>query len=323
MIQFARTATLILLLCLAALPAGSEGRLEINQVCAFGGGCFPGDTPGFPVQITSQNSYVLTSNIIASSAAQAIDIQVGGVTIDLAGFSIGPCVNVGQLCPTLQVADAIAGPTSNDVTIRNGVIQNFRGSGVVLGRRAHVEGLVILNNDEDGLRVLQNSVVLNNRISFNEGTGASLGAGTIWGGNVLVSNGTDVSGNAYATARNSCSGDPCGLPRGRRFYLSSTQGVCDDAHTLCDEGFRLATGLDLEDPSSLQYDETRGVPRNSVGGQDGWIDPPQCGGLSPSARGGNWAFRSNDNGESFQYRFDYSPFLNRSTPIGSWCVEED
>ena len=47
----------LLLLLLSALAAhADQGSLEINQLCVASG-CFAGDSPGFPVEITQPGSY--------------------------------------------------------------------------------------------------------------------------------------------------------------------------------------------------------------------------------------------------------------------------
>src|SRR5215472_16787685 len=71
-----------------------DGVLEINQVCATGPGCFPGDSAGLPVTITTAGSYRLTSNLtVPNATTDGIDVNADNVTIDLNGFIIlGPCV---------------------------------------------------------------------------------------------------------------------------------------------------------------------------------------------------------------------------------------
>ncbi len=253
-----------------------DGVLEINQVCA-NAGCFPGDAPGLPVEITAQGSYRLTGNLIASNGATAISIQTGGVALDLGGFTIGPCTNVPGLCPIFLEEDGVSGPAANDVTLRNGIVEAFRGDGVDLGQRARVEDLVIRSNARNGLRVLQNSIVRNNRISGNGGVGASLGAGTSWGGNVLTQNGTNFSGNAVAVMQNVCDGRPCSsmTAEARRFYLSSSTAPKTAAEDVCADGYRVAWVAELTNPSTLLYDETLGESPLSAlrmgQAESGWV----------------------------------------------------
>ena len=71
---------------LAFLPCSSDaagGAFEINQDCAAAG-CFAGDGAGFPITISTPGSYVLTSDIVVTTAgADAIDVTVSPVDIDL------------------------------------------------------------------------------------------------------------------------------------------------------------------------------------------------------------------------------------------------
>ncbi len=263
------------LLLLTAPAHAGDGALEINQACV-NSGCFPGDAPGFPVEITSQASYRLTSNLIGTNGGTAISIQASGVTIDFGGFTVGPCTNVSQICPILLEQDGISGSAFNDVTLRNGVVEFFRGDGIDLGQRALVEDMVIRNNTRNGLRVLQNSIVRKNRISNNGGTGASLGAGTSWGGNVLTQNGRNFAGNAFAALPNVCDGRSCSKSdTGRRFYLTSDLAQWADADAACADGYRMAFQAELTNSAALVYQEGLGEDRATAlragGGGRGYI----------------------------------------------------
>ena len=58
-----QTLPLTISLMFLGLVAAGEGALEINHACASGPGCFPGDTPNYPVEITQPGSYLVTSNL--------------------------------------------------------------------------------------------------------------------------------------------------------------------------------------------------------------------------------------------------------------------
>ena len=76
-------------IALSAPALAADGVHEINQVCALNGGCFPGDAAGFPVQITSSGSYVLTGNLTATGAvSEMIEVGADDVRIDLNNFTI-------------------------------------------------------------------------------------------------------------------------------------------------------------------------------------------------------------------------------------------
>ena len=60
-----------------------DGAYEINQDCVAVG-CFPGDDPGFPVQITKPGAYVLTSDLLVNAGAvPGISIAATPVDLDL------------------------------------------------------------------------------------------------------------------------------------------------------------------------------------------------------------------------------------------------
>jgi hypothetical protein len=301
--------------CLTLFGATSahaaDGVHEINQACVAAG-CFPGDAPGFPVDITLQGSYQLTSNLSPTVTGQgAIRILATGVTLDLRGFTVAFCLDPPQgiACLAIGVATGIEGSGVTDTTLRNGVIQNFSGLGVDLGRRAHAERLNIRANGGAGLRVLQNSLVEHNRISFNGGSGISLGAGTAWGHNVLVTNNPDFTGTGFAVAANMCTGEVCArIPaERRRFYLTATVPPSYfDADGECDTGFRLAMLAEISNPSALTYDASRGESANGAfnsAGVGGWAGP-ECSNAV-------W------NLEAWQATVVLCAFPNRV-----WCIED-
>jgi hypothetical protein len=112
-----------------------DGVLEIDQACVAAG-CFPGDTGGFPVQITAPGSYFLTSNLVVpDSATTAVTVSGDNVVLDLGGFEIsGPTVCPATpppfVCTNGGAGVGInAGPTSAVGTVvRNGSVRGFGGS---------------------------------------------------------------------------------------------------------------------------------------------------------------------------------------------------
>ena len=71
--------TLLLLLALAGPALAVDGVLEINQTCAISTGCFPGDSPGFPVSVTQPGSYRLTGNLDLSAEG----VNVSGIAVSV------------------------------------------------------------------------------------------------------------------------------------------------------------------------------------------------------------------------------------------------
>lgn len=110
-----------------ARPAlAGDGILEINQTCATNTGCVAGDSPGFPVTIHNEGSYLLTGNLTAGHNQGGIQISASDVTVDLNGFSI-----VSSSSDNHGV-DGIDGSDLQNVEIRNGTVRGFFGRNVQL-----------------------------------------------------------------------------------------------------------------------------------------------------------------------------------------------
>jgi hypothetical protein len=164
---------------LLAVPAlGEDGRLEINQTCAANDGCFAGDTPGFPVQISQSGSYVLTSGLDVPAGSDGLKLSSGNVTIDLNGFSvIGPetCNNTPVTdCTGSGFEDGIDAGHSN-VTVENGKVKGFAGSGLDLSDRATIRGIRAEQNGSTGIFVEGDSLVVESQAVRNGISGINTG----------------------------------------------------------------------------------------------------------------------------------------------------
>lgn len=223
---------------LHVLPAGAgEGAFEINQLCVATG-CFAGDAPGWPVQITEPGSYVLTSNLDVPSSSEGVEIQASQVVLDLGGHAI----RSGHVCtgdgPSCSGAAGIRGigfgimnfPSS--ITIRNGSVQGFEfecmrvsGAGVVVRDlqvsdcgshgilhfgQGLIENTVVRNCGDtgvlgNGLVTVRNSYLLNNFSYGVQDANCS--------GNTLSSNATNLAIQEENCANDIdisiCSGAPC------------------------------------------------------------------------------------------------------------------
>jgi hypothetical protein len=101
-----RVAVLLPLLLPTSVLA-SNGLLEINQTCAVETGCLEGDTPGFPVTISTPGSYVLTSSLEVPPDSSGISIETNDVSVHLNGFAINgqvPCP--AKLGPVSELASS-------------------------------------------------------------------------------------------------------------------------------------------------------------------------------------------------------------------------
>jgi len=178
-----------------------DGVQEINQTCALQTGCFPGDSPGFPVTISASGSYRLTSNLeidvgLIDATPDAISMgSTNGVSIDLNGFTIvcrrivlpsgtAPCSNGSGV--------GINGNLNRTGTIvRNGSIDGFANNGVNGGTACLIEGVISRNNKLSGISVGNASLVRSNVTIDNLGAGIFGGFGALVEGNIAHGNGGD------------------------------------------------------------------------------------------------------------------------------------
>jgi hypothetical protein len=143
-----RLAIPLALACGGALA--SDGRLEISQACVAAG-CFPGDTPGFPVQTSAGQSYVLTSDLQVSDAnTTAIQLN-SNASLDLGGFSIEGITSCSA-SPTVctNTGSGIGLSASSGSSVRNGRIARMGANGIT-GGSMMVENVVVEQNGGDGI----------------------------------------------------------------------------------------------------------------------------------------------------------------------------
>ena len=201
--SFAKVSfALTLCVTFSAWPAqAGDGLIEINQTRAIAGGVSSTDTPGFPVTLESDQSYVLTSSLDAGSSTALFAATAGldDLTIDLNGFVIqGNGVGSGIGFNT----------TAENVEIKNGTIRGFGSRGLFLqtsGRHvvrnlrviengshgidsngaAFVTDCFVQSNGEDGIRVGSTSHVARNRVVSNGRSGINGNASTLVTDNLI------------------------------------------------------------------------------------------------------------------------------------------
>lgn len=222
----------------------ADGRFEINQLCVASG-CFTGDDPGWPVEITEPGSYRLTSNLNVGSFSDPVDgIQIfsSDVTLDLGGFTIGgPVVCIGDepVCFTSNSKHGIRSigqpnPILRNAKIFNGSVQGFDIECIDLAgiRNFEISDLRISDCGSRGIRALSPSGVIDrvhitntgdagiftnsrNKVTrstfYNTGNvGVDLG---ICEGNTFNENGDAFSNDEESCSvlleNNICSGAPC------------------------------------------------------------------------------------------------------------------
>lgn len=200
---------LALLLLLPGSAMAVDGVREINQACALAG-CFPGDAPGFPVQIEEPGSYVLTGSLDVGGSANASGIVVdsgtdGAVTIDLNGFSIsGPVSCTGSpvtsCSPSGGVGVGVEAPfsSSTHVTVRNGAIRGMGINAVSCGSDCAVLDLVVEQNGGEGIAHANGTGTFRRIVTRRNGGDGMFVKGTIE--DVIAENngGRGIFGNPYS-----------------------------------------------------------------------------------------------------------------------------
>jgi len=150
-------ALLVAALCAAATSAAPrDGRWAIDRVCVPIG-CFPGDAPGYPVEVTVPGSYVLTSDLDVSAepaptSTTAIFVSSAAVDLDLGGFALrGPVTCSGQPLACSEASGSGVGVTTAagalGLRIHDGSISGFGAYGVSLqGDAARLERIRLTNH---------------------------------------------------------------------------------------------------------------------------------------------------------------------------------
>lgn len=156
-------------------PANAAVR-EIDQACALPG-CFPGDSPGFPVTLAAAGEYRLTSNLDTRVAAgpenvTAIEVSsdAGAVDIDLNGFEIrGPvaCVQATTSCSPAGFGTGVRGSTGTSV--RDGTVRGFGANGISLLAAGRVERVRAWDNGGVGIYALGEGSVVVDSLAFRNG----------------------------------------------------------------------------------------------------------------------------------------------------------
>jgi hypothetical protein len=172
-----RAVLVVAAMAAAASARAGDGRIEINQTCAVRTGCTSSDPPGFPVELLSSGSYLLTSNLeVSDPNRSAILVNSDHVWIDLAGFTLqGPnaCENPGPQCVLQGFGAGVVIITGSYTTVRNGTARGFGGGGILLYDHARVENVLVSENGGAGVTTNDGSLVRGVRAVRNLGVGIS------------------------------------------------------------------------------------------------------------------------------------------------------
>jgi parallel beta-helix repeat protein len=184
---------------LAGRAGAVDGVIEINQARASKGGITPGDTPGFPITISTGTfsaepmSFKLTGPLSISTTDNVIEITSPHVTLDLNGFSIS--------CLLPDCSGVAVGSAQANVSVVNGTVRGFAEGVRLLGLAARIENVRATGNVL-GLRAASNCLMRNNVVHDNSGDGITAGLGCLVSGNVVTENGGDgivASGGSNVT----------------------------------------------------------------------------------------------------------------------------
>lgn len=276
MVTLLRALLRALLLSLLTIPAmANDGVLEINQTCAVETGCFPGDSPGFPITITTSGSFLLTSNLSVG------DPNVDGIvlsttaTLDLGGFELsgsafGGSNDVGR---GITGTGPTEGSFASASTIRNGIVRAFKNRGIALSGATgiRVQEVTLESNLGGGIDAGQHAQLIANVVRNSGNFGIQLQTNSLMRDNVVFgttpgqNGGGDVVylSGARDTGLNSCEDLSCRVrPAARRYYLSVTQVAGNGPPSACAPGFHFASYRELREPSSYEYDAELGATLN-------------------------------------------------------------
>lgn len=152
-----------------------EGVLEINQACAASSGCFPGDAPGFPVEIANTGRYRLTSSLSVPTGTMGISyFGTPNVSIDLNGFELagpGVCTGYPATSCTGNAAGILGGPMT---TIHDGTVRGFSVGISARARGAAIRNVSVQHNGDGGIVVGPNARVTDCRAFQNRANGIFL-----------------------------------------------------------------------------------------------------------------------------------------------------
>lgn len=181
-LRLASVSLIALAAGLFAAPAHAvDGVIEINMAKAAVGGVTAADVPGFPVEIGTPGSYVLTGDLFPPAGLSGISILPGAdqVTIDLNGFMIdggGVCVGAGAaiVCPPGLGSGIVAAAGTRETVVVNGSVRGFPDVGIDLGTHCRVENVIVTENTLAGLDLDDACLSIRNTADRNGGIGIDM-----------------------------------------------------------------------------------------------------------------------------------------------------
>jgi hypothetical protein len=227
-----RSATLVAILAASWLPASPSPTIaavfEIDQLCALSGGCFPGDSAGFPVTITQPGTYRLTSNLDVRGAITPEDVTAieiaytaEATALDLNGFAvIGPNTCLAPPIPCAGNGTGIGVKSSAEGSVvANGSVFGFGSDGVSMtGYGARVDRVRVWWNGAKGIDLEFGAGIINDSAAWRNGNdGIHNDSGTTTGSTAVqnVDDGFYLDGTSSGSELNAWGNGGSG------FYISS------------------------------------------------------------------------------------------------------
>lgn len=201
------------LLFIAANALAVDGVIEISQAGAEAGGITPDDDPGFPVTVSEEGSYVLTSNLEVPADSDGIHITSPQVTLDLNGFTISGQggergTGVYAFTPSLMAV--------NQITVRNGEVCGMGEEGIEVGSNSCIEGIRAIRNDGNGIKADSSCRITGNIANYNGITGITVDEQCTIDENIAEANGSHgiAFSNSTVTCNNAIRNEENGINGG-------------------------------------------------------------------------------------------------------------
>ena len=109
----------------------------------------------FPIVISQPGHYKLAGNLtVPNGSTSGIHVTSPYVTIDLNGFTLGGpnvCSTQTKTCSVAGMAFGIITDPVINLTVRNGTVRGFSGTGISAGDGLRVEGVTVAHNGAGGI----------------------------------------------------------------------------------------------------------------------------------------------------------------------------
>ncbi|HYF14880.1 MAG TPA: right-handed parallel beta-helix repeat-containing protein [Phycisphaerales bacterium] len=137
-------------------PVGSTGKTltEVQPRIAINAVNTPGDADSL-FKITQPGSYYLTGNVTGVGGKHGIEVEAGGVTIDLMGFTLSGVAGMGAM-------DGIRGSFAiENIKVMNGTIRAWGADGIDFSAypRCSVDGVRAIGNVGRGISLGSDAIV--------------------------------------------------------------------------------------------------------------------------------------------------------------------